>query len=107
MSAKEIQIPGPTDGVASWRQPFRLDGVAGSLGLEWNEPGQMWLLHVYDAEGGHIAGPRAVHTHNKNLLRGLQGLAIPPGRLIVRAKKRFPGFDAFETDASLYYIKAG
>lgn len=100
----ETIIPAPKNGVARWRQPYRLGGVAGSLELVWNVVTNGWLFWLYDGNGALLGGPRTVNNRSEDLLAGWHGKNVPPGRLVCRSVKDIPGFLDFQNGAELVYI---
>lgn len=100
----ESDIPAPRNGVAVWRQPYRLTGVAGALLFKWNVVAKGWTIDFYDGQGNHLAGPRLVNNRSQDLFGGLHHLPVPPGRLVCRSIDHIPDFDAFGDTASLVYI---
>lgn len=100
----ETKIPTPNNGVARWRQPYRLGGVAGSIEIVWNIVTNGWLFWIYDGNGELVGGPRAVNTRAHDLLAGWHDRKVPPGRLVCRSVKGLPDFLDFQNGAELVYI---
>lgn len=101
-----VEITPPPAGVYSWRVPFRLDGIGGSLIWRWNAVVPCWVIDVLDASGVKLFGPIPL-APGDDLFEGWRHFEIPPGQLRVEFVDGAPGLRDFDNGARLVYETVG
>lgn len=97
-----IELPAPPQGVYSWRIPYRLDRVSGSIHMIWNPIHQSWVLYFLDGAGDLMAGPQAA-VPPSDLFAQWRHLDLPPGTLTVVGPVERPGALDWGTRCRLVY----
>ena len=104
--AIQIEITPPPQGIYSWRIPYQLDRVSGSLHWIWNKVHQSWTLYLLDAQGGLLVGPLSLVPPD-DLFAQWRHLPVPPGTLNVVGDPERPGALDFGTNSRLIYTSIG
>lgn len=104
------RIPCEPATAARWTQRTNLAGREYLFGFDWNERTGRWSLTLSDQDGEVIAAGLILAT-GARLLRGVVGMARPPGEIVVVDTQGLndldPGFLDLGSRFALVYFDPG